>query len=167
MKWNALIASTCVAAVLATGLMLAAPARGADDDSAAVKKRWDDFAAAWAKHDPKAMASIWTEDGDLINPWGRLATGRAEVEKLFADEQTGKGPLRETTLKIDAHTVRFPLPDVAVSDIDLTVTGAFGEDGSPQPPLVFHCTNVWKRADGAWSVFACRPYLKAKPAAGR
>jgi ketosteroid isomerase-like protein len=43
---------------------------------------------AWNRHDAAALAALWHEDGDLINPAGRWAQGRAQVEKLFRDEQS-------------------------------------------------------------------------------
>src|SRR5438552_14053874 len=35
--------------------------------AADIKARGDAFAAAWNKHDPKAMAALWAADGDLID----------------------------------------------------------------------------------------------------
>ena len=67
-------------ALLASVPILASPAIEAE-----IKARADEFAAAWNKHDTKAMADMWSTDGDLINPYGRVAKGRAEVEKLFLD----------------------------------------------------------------------------------
>ena len=46
----------------------------------------DAFVAAWNKHDTKALAAGWAPDGDLINPFGRWAKGRAEVEKLLGEQ---------------------------------------------------------------------------------
>ena len=36
--------------------------------------------------DAKSMASYWAVDGDVITPTARRANGRAEIEKMFADE---------------------------------------------------------------------------------
>jgi uncharacterized protein (TIGR02246 family) len=152
---------------LVVGVALSVGVLAASDDEAAVKKHTADFAAAWNKHDPKAMAALWADDGDLINPWGRVAKGRPEVEKLFADEQTGKGPLRDSTFELKGETVRFPTPDVAVDDWEISVTGAYDPDGAKhEGALEFHCTVVLKKAGGAWTNFAVRPYLKG-PAASR
>lgn len=160
MKTNARFLSACALFLLAGGLALALPARGADDDAAAIKKRTAEFVAAWGKHDTKAMAGLWAEDGDLINPWGRLATGRAQVEALFVDEQTGKGALRDSTLRVNSESVRFPTADIAVVDLDITITGAYAPDGTKAPALEMHATWISKKSGGTWSVYACRPYLK-------
>jgi uncharacterized protein (TIGR02246 family) len=136
------------------------PARAAEDDMAAVKRRTAEFVAAWGKHDPKAMAAVWAEGGDLINPWGRLATGRAQVEALFVDEQTGKGPLRESTFRVNSESMRFPTADIAVVDLDLTITGAYAPDGTKAPALEMHAIWVSKKSGGTWSVYSCRAYIK-------
>ena len=75
------------------------PAVRADQKSedAAIHKRYDEWVAAWNKHDPQLLASLWTENGDLINPFGKQAEGRQAVEKFFEAEQTGTGPMVGTT----------------------------------------------------------------------
>lgn len=164
MKTTAMLATTCALLVVLWGRAAAPPATAAEDETAAVTKRWAEFSAAWAKHDPKALAALWAEDGDLVNPWGRLASGRAEVEKLFADEQTGTGPMRTSTFKSSGERVRFPSADVAVSDAEVTIDGVLPPDGSKPPPQEFHVTFVWKKSGGTWSIHSGRPYLKvARP----
>ena len=156
-------ASLCAVALA----FVAAPwASGAGTDEAAVKKHSADFAAAWNKHDPKAMAALWAEDGDLLDPWGHMAKDRAGVEKLFTDDQTGKGPLRDSAFEIKSESVRFATADVAVEDMEVSISGAYLPDGSKSPAaMTFHCTTVLKKVSGAWMNYAERPYLTvAQPA---
>src|SRR5437016_2744913 len=54
---------------------------GADDDLDAVTKQCKAFKAGWNSHDPKAMAAVFAEDADAIDPMGRKAVGRAAVER--------------------------------------------------------------------------------------
>ena len=81
-------------------------------DEEAIQKRLDEFVAAWNNHDAEAMAALWAPDGDLINPFGRVAKGRPEVEKLFIDEHASftKG----TTYKVTSSLVRVLGSEVAV-----------------------------------------------------
>ncbi len=151
------VASTALALLLA----YAPRAIGAGSEESAVRDRVADFVTTWQKHDPKALAAFWAEDGDLINPWGRLAEGRAAVENLFKDEHDkASGPLRECTLGVGAGKVRFPSPDVAIFDADGTMTGVYDAKGAKLPVQSFHATFVWKQADGQWLVYAARPYMK-------
>ncbi len=155
-----------VALALAVGTLLAAPARGGDEGTAGITQQRQSFVAAWNRHDPKAMAAVFAEDGDVINPWGRKANGRAEIEKLFTDEQTGKGPLRDSTMEVRSESVRTVSADVVVSDSELLVTGAYAPDGSKVPPLNIHVSDVWKKSGETWEIFSCRPYLKPAEAPG-
>src|SRR5688572_16746766 len=93
--------------------LLSTAALAADDQ--AIKDRVDQFQAAWNKHDAKAMAAIWAEDGDLINPFGATAQDRAEVEKVFNHEHAHA--FKGSTYTTSAVTVRSVAPDVAVADI--------------------------------------------------
>jgi uncharacterized protein (TIGR02246 family) len=151
--------------VLAVALVsLAVPAglrASQADDEASIRRFGVDFSAAWNRHDPKAMASFWAEDGDLINPFGRWAKGRAEVEKLFQDEHAGvmAGTSYSTTLS----SVRFLTPDVAVTDWDIVVTGMRGPDGSAAPPFKPHLALVMVRRGGRWLSLAARPYAFLAP----
>src|SRR5713226_4942054 len=108
-------------------LLLALPAgvagaKAQAGDEAAIRKVFADFAEAWGRDDAKSMASHWTVDGDLINPQGRRANGRAELEKLFADEHATV--FKGTHITFSEGTIRFVTPDVAVFTSDYEVPGA-------------------------------------------
>jgi hypothetical protein len=75
------------AALVVCGICPAAWA-DASADAKAVSARGQEFVAAWNKDYAKGMAALWAPQGDLINPFGRVAHGRAKVEKLFADEHS-------------------------------------------------------------------------------
>jgi uncharacterized protein (TIGR02246 family) len=126
------------------------------EDEASIKKVQTDFAAAWNRDDPKAMASFWAEDGDLINPFGRWAKGRAEIVKLFEDEHAGV--MKGSTYSTAATSIRFLAPDVAVGDWDLEIVGMHGADGKALPTFKPHLTIVLVKQDGHWACAAARPY---------
>src|SRR6266849_4002270 len=98
-----------VAAVAVCALVGIGAARG--EDSARVKQ---------VRAASDAFAAAWAPDGDLINPFGRWAKGRAEVEKLFTDEHTTF--MKGTTYTISNYVVRFPSPAIAVVDWDGEIT---------------------------------------------
>jgi uncharacterized protein (TIGR02246 family) len=131
---------------------------GKGDEEAAVKARADGFAAAWNKHDATEMASFWAPEGDLINPFGRVAKGRAAVQKLFADEHAGM--TKDSHFQVKVSGMRF-LADgaVAVTDWDVTVTNMKGEDGATIPSKEFRGTFVMQKTKGVWLIEAGRPYV--------
>jgi len=120
-----------------------------------------EFREAWNRHDAKALAAFWTADGDLINPFGRIAKGRAAIEKLFQDEQTGI--MNGTTFTIVGDSDREIAPGVAVADWDVEITGMKGPDGAAMPPLKNHVTVVWVKRDGNWWAAAARPVMYPPP----
>ena len=150
---HALRAGLLAVAIGAAGPALAGPSEA---DEAAIRKASEDFVAAWNRHATKEMAAFWAEDGDLINPWGRVAKGRAEVERLFSEEHSGAGPLRDSHLELRDLVVRPMTADVAVCDWQATLSGVIGPDDRHLPPMSERVTVVAKKVAGAWSCAAAR-----------
>ena len=165
MKKSRVLVASGVAAAAIAAFALTRPATGADDPVAGVTHQCQAFKAAWNQHDAKALAAVFTEDADHLDPFGQLDQGRPAIEKTLTERMTGKGPLRESTIVVQTETVRFPTPDTAVTDAEATLSGAYGPDGSKAPPMDMHVTNIWKKVGGTWLVYACRPYMKAPPPA--
>jgi uncharacterized protein (TIGR02246 family) len=150
------------AAALALCLPAHAQTTGDAASEAAIRKLSADFAEAWAKDDAKAMASFWAPDGDLINPWLRVAKGPAEIEKLFQEEHSTI--FKGTSYGLKVTGVRFLGADVAIGDWDSTITGMKGPDGSALPPMPpHHVTIVLQRKAGKWWIEAARPVIAPPP----
>ena len=149
------------AAVLALCVPAHAQTTGTAASEAAIRKLSADFAAAWAKDDAKAMASLWAPDGDLINPWLRVAKGPAEIEKLLQEEHSTV--FKGTTYGLKVTGVRFLGADVAIADWDSTISGMKGPDGSAMPPMPHHVTVVVQRKAGKWWIEAARPVIAPPP----
>ena len=134
----------------------------AQADEAAIRQLSNDFFAAWTHHDVKAMAATFAEDADIINPFGRVAKGRAEIEKLFAEEHAGpfKGTSYEATV-----SVRIMAPGVALGDWEATVTGMHDASGQALPPFKHHVAAVYVKKGGRWLAAAGRPYAFLPPPA--
>jgi uncharacterized protein (TIGR02246 family) len=163
MKSRNWIACAGLGLALVAAVAVTQRAVGGEDEAGNVRKSCGAFVIGWNSHDPKAMAAVFTEDGDAINPMGQHAAGRAELEKMFTAEQTGKGPMRDSTVEVKDEPIRFLTADVAVSDAEVVLTGAYGPDGSKAGPIGVHVTNVWKKVDGKWWIEASRPYIKMAP----
>lgn len=153
---------TCAGLGLALIVSVATARRSnaADDESASIRKQCSAFVSAWNAHDPKAMAAVFAPDGDAIDPFGHAAAGREAVEKAFTADQTGNGPMRESSVEVLDEPIRLVTPDVALSDADVVLTGAYGPGGVKAGPMGLHVTNIWKKTGGTWYIFASRPHLK-------
>jgi len=142
--------------------LFALPARAATADEQAITEKIDAFQAAWNKDDAKAMAACWTEDGTLINPFGRIANGQGAVQMLFEDEHTHV--FKGSTYQRGELKVQMVSADVAVADMDSNITNIHGPDGNASPDFKHHVALVMVKKDGAWQIAACRPYqLSQKP----
>lgn len=139
-------------------------ARAQSKDEAAIRKVFADFAEAWGKDDAKGMAATWAEDGDIINPQGRRATGRADVEKLFADEHSTI--FKGSHISFTAGTIRFVKPDVAVFTTEYEVPDAHGPDGgSMGTGGIVTCVMV--KNGEKWMTFSARPMVPLPPPPGQ
>jgi uncharacterized protein (TIGR02246 family) len=146
-----------VAAALAP-LAAFALAAGHLDDTAQVKQMSKDFAAAWNKHDAKAISELWARDGDLICPDGKLETGPSGVQTFFGEQFAPNGMMGKSTIDIKKDTVRFITPDVALSDLDCTTTGMMKGDGAEAAgPMMNHVVVISKKEGGQWKIAAARP----------
>ncbi len=129
-------------------------AQAEDPREKEVRSVEDAFVAAWNKHDPKGMAAEWAPDGDLINPFGRWAAGRAEVEKLFTDEHATV--MKMSTYSLTNFKVRFQSPAIGYGDWDGEVTGMRNQDGSAIPPFKHHVAALFAKKAGHWWIEAAR-----------
>lgn len=118
--------------------------------------------ADWNKHDAQAMASHWAADGDVINPWGKWAIGRGNVQKLF-NQEVQSGWFNKSISEQDIDSIRFVSPDVAIIDVSATVTGTFNIQGRESGPLAHHVLYVAVKKDGKWQLTAARPYALFEP----
>jgi len=146
--------------VAAVAAATSAPARGADaGDKGAIERLSADFAAGWNGHDAKKMAAVWAEDGDLINPFGQRAQGRAGIEKFFEAEQAG--PMKGTAYRVESATVRELDPACAILDWESVVTGIKDASGKAQPPFTHHVFCVCVKKGGRWHAAAVRAFAFA------
>jgi uncharacterized protein (TIGR02246 family) len=150
---------TALAMASIVSLAMAAPEKNGAESQ--VRARSQEFAAAWNQHDAKAMAALWAPDGDVINPSGRVAKGRAEVEKLFTDEHSSF--MKGTTFTITGNAVRLLKPDVAFADWDVDISGMQAPDGTAMPTRKFHVNVVLVKKSGQWWVVAGRPVSYLPP----
>jgi uncharacterized protein (TIGR02246 family) len=106
---------------------------------------------AWNKHDAKAYAALFAEDGDLVNVVGWWWKGRTEIESKLTDAFAFV--FRDSTLTITEVNVRFLTPDIAVAHMRWTMSGA------RTPPTILEPregiqTFVLQKLGGNWMIVA-------------
>ena len=116
----------------------------------AVRNLASSFAAAWNKHDAKALAEHFAEDGDLIDPAGREARGRTEIEALLRDEHASN--LKNSSMKQTVDRIQILAPDLVIATNRCEMSGV---------PLAHNviATMVLRNERGTWRIVASRPMV--------
>jgi len=140
--------SLIVTAVLVAGNLFGA---GSPEDETAIRALEARQPEAWNKHDAKAYASLFTEDGDIVNVVGWWWKGKAEIEKKLTDAYVYV--FKESTLTIKDVDIRFLNPEFAVAHVRWTMTGARTPAGIPVPQQGIQ-THVLQKQNGQWLIAA-------------
>ena len=136
------IALAVSAAVLAVGLASAS----AQTKDPAFDKLAADWAAAFAKADVKALASLYTEDAIRVSPDGGRVVGREAIAKEFATAFAG--PWKGAKINIQTGALHTVSAGVAVGEGTYEVI-AMGPDGKPLS-IKGSYVNTLVKKDGAW-----------------
>ena len=121
--------------------------RNADREAIAQSAR--DFAAAFEKGDAKAVAALWTEQGEYESDDGMVLRGRAAIEAAFAAHFKDR-PGEKMEIKVES--IRFPSRNTAIEE-GLTCSTAKG--GLPDSAC-YRVLHV--REDGKWRIALCREW---------
>jgi uncharacterized protein (TIGR02246 family) len=135
-------------------VMTTATTKASTKDVQAIHGRIEEFVNAWNTHNPRAMSMVYADDADLINPAGRVAKSRAEIERLFTDEHAGL--FKESRMAFKAEEIRLLSPDIAIIDEDFEVTGMRDPSGK-EMTLRGHLTQALKKEGDTWWVVTSRP----------
>jgi uncharacterized protein (TIGR02246 family) len=151
------LALAVAVAVLAAGLGSAS----AQAKDPAVEKLAADWAAAFARADVKALASLYTEDAIRITPEGGRVVGRDAIVKEFTTNFAG--PWKGAAIKIEIGALQTVAPDIKVGEGTYEVTGVTGPDGKPVPPIKGSYVNTLVKKDGTWLLASNAAVLPAAP----
>ena len=119
-----------------------------------IRQLYAEFCDTWNKHDPKAMAGRWLEDGDEIEPDGHVAKGRAEMLKMLTLQH--QSVFKNSHLTLTVETVWFITSEVALIDGSYEVTGVQTPDGKDIPARKGHLSSILLQEGGKWWIAASR-----------
>ena len=106
---------------------------------------------AWNKHDAKAYAGLFTENGDCVNVVGWWWKGRAEIEQKLTAAYAFV--FRDSVLTITDVDVRSLMPTVAIAHVRWTMTGARTPQGYAKVQQGIQ-TQTLIKSDGKWLIAA-------------
>jgi uncharacterized protein (TIGR02246 family) len=146
------------AIVIVTSLMLVSAmlAQGPavpDPAGQEIRRLPQDLASAWGQADARAMAGLFTEDGDLVIPSGDFLSGRSAIQDFYQSvfEHGYAGSRAVSEIK----RIRVG-GAMAVVDGAWSITGAKDAAGAPRPAERGLFTAVLKKQGGKWYVMALR-----------
>lgn len=120
----------------------AAAANAADRD--AIAKAARDFADAFNASDAKAVAALWTENGESRDVDGDTVVGRAAIEKTFANFFKAHPNAKVEVL---VKSIRFPAKDLAVEEGLLRHS-----KGAKDLPYTTSYVAIHSREGGSWRI---------------
>jgi uncharacterized protein (TIGR02246 family) len=106
-------------------------------------------AEAWNRHDPKAYAELFTEDGDVVNVVGWWWKGRPEIVKKLTASYAFV--FADSTLTITEVHVRFLNLKIAVAHVRWIMVGARTPKGIPEPTTGIQVQVLQQKA-GKWLI---------------
>jgi uncharacterized protein (TIGR02246 family) len=121
------------------------------EDESAIRKLQAQQQEAWNRHDAKAYAALFTDDGDVVNVVGWWWKGRREIERQLTAAYAVV--FRESRLTITEVEVRFLARDIAVAHVRWTMEGARTPPAIPQPRQGIQIQVLQKRS-AVWRIAA-------------
>lgn len=114
------------------------------------------FVAAFNNQDAKAVAALWTEDGEYIDDTGRVLVGRAEIEKDYQEFFAANAAAK---IQITIDSVRLLSRDTAIEDGHAAVMSPMGDAGQFSKYTVVHV-----KVGDRWLMASVRDAVVATPA---
>lgn len=120
------------------------------------------FWEAWNKHDAKQLAGLFADTATSINPYGRVASNKDNVEKALTEEHGGI--MKESQGISAGLTIQFVNRNVALVDEEVDLGGVKSAEGKTLEPQRAHLANVLTKKAGKWLIAGARLYFMATPA---
>jgi uncharacterized protein (TIGR02246 family) len=100
----------------------------------------------------EAIANLFIPDGEIILSTGEIVSGRAEIQQFYADLFSGE---KRPRAALEAGSVRFITPNLAIEDGTLHVTRPSGE------VISHHYTSTQvQQDDGSWLTASIRDEIE-------
>ena len=117
---------------------------GHEADRQAIEKSARVFAQAFGHGDAAAVASLWTAEGEMRDPGGRVIQGRKDIEAAF---RTLFKEQPKATIEVLIKSIRFPAKDLAVEEGLLRLS-----HGGKEMPTTTSYVVVHVREGGQWKI---------------
>lgn len=120
------------------------------EDEAAIRKAAAEFVKVVEKGDARAVAAVWTEDGEYIGGDGTVVRGRAAIETAYAAAFAKKTNVK---VEITIESIRFPSKDTAIEE-----GYAKSYKGDAESPTSTRYSVLHVREGGKWLMAVLREW---------
>ncbi len=138
------LASSAINSALAQNV-----ASAVNPDEAAIRKSAADFVAAFKRHDAKAIAQMWTADGDYVDEAGQRFAGRDAIENEYT-QFFREHP--DAELRVTVGSVRLINPTTTIEDGTASLVPPPAGPPTRSKYIAIHA----KQADGGWLLASVR-----------
>jgi len=150
-----LILAIALCAAAQTKTEKPAPSKNAEDEKA-IQAMLAVSGKGWAARDAKLASSIYAEDAQWMNAFGRRKNGRAEIEEflkwLFSHPGEKNTKSANTPDVPRESSIKFIRPDVAVIYSYREVIGQMSDSGKEMPKRKIHVTQIATKERGKWLI---------------
>lgn len=133
------------------------PGDARDEDLSQIRAQSQAFIAAFNKRDAKAVAALWTKDGQYVDDTGRTFAGREAIRKGYADFFANNG---KAEIRIMIDSLRLLSDDAAIEEGRAVLEPAPAGD-----PGMSKYTAVHVKVDGKWLMASVRDTWIETPSA--
>jgi uncharacterized protein (TIGR02246 family) len=125
-------------------------AGGTEKDQEAIRQSSKAFARAYAKGDARALAALWTQQGEHHDADGQVVRGQADLEKAFRAlfEENPKAKI-----EVLVESIRSLGPDLAIEEGILR-----RESADPELPATTLYSAIHHREAGEWKIALSREW---------
>jgi len=116
-----------------------------EDIDSIVRALEDEYAAAFTRKNPIAVASLFTDDASIVTEWGEVVYGRTQLEASLARVFPGMG--RDMSIESTPLHSRAVHEDVIVSH---GTSRKRGGAGGADETLIYTRIYVWQH--GVWQL---------------
>lgn len=133
---------------------------GTAADQAAIRMVPDRVAEAINKGDAKALAAVFTENGDHVtltrSGVERGVKGRPTILKNFIERFSKRPPNFSRKMTATVTSVQFVTADAAILNGSWNFTAGVGQEGREEPPTAEQYIVVLAKQAGQWLIVASR-----------
>jgi uncharacterized protein (TIGR02246 family) len=140
--------------IVALAIIVGAVYAQQKDSNKEVRQLAAAFSEAWESGDARAMAELFTDEGDLVLATGLKAEGRSKIENALAAEH--ESFMKGTRFRIAVDSVHELAAGVALMDGSAQLAGVKTPDGSAVRPLPHLVFAVAVERGGEWKFEALR-----------